>query len=187
MFQAVRYRMYEHVSIFAFFQAKRTRCLSSSSVFGAGSLYAVSSTIIQMVSSGFTSREFAGRSSFGIRFANSSDTTPAWSVHRLFSLQGFPNFGHIPPYLCARNLNIVKMKFFLTLLNYYAFIAFWITFLPQFVKRKDGHLLLSLSSNSKVFTFDHLFTHRSDFFSNFTIGNFFDWMARIPLKQIPEL
>ena len=69
--------MYEHVSIFAFFQAKRTRCLSSSSVFGAGSLYAVSSTVIQMVSSGFTSREFAGRSSFGIRFANSSDTTPA--------------------------------------------------------------------------------------------------------------
>ena len=187
MFQAVRYRMYEHVSIFAFFQAKRTRCLSSSSVFGAGSLYAFSSTVIQMVSSGFTSREFAGRSSFGIRFANSSDTTPAWSVYRLFSLQGFPNFGHIPPYLCARNLNIVKMKFFLTLLNYYAFIAFWITSLPQFVKRKDGHLLLSLSSNSKVFTFDHLFTHRSDFFSNFTIGNFFDWMARIPLKQMPEL
>ena len=57
MFQAVRYRMYElpkRVSmIFAFFQAKRTRCLSSSSVFEAGSLYDVSSTKIQMVSRGF--------------------------------------------------------------------------------------------------------------------------------------
>ena len=127
MFQAVRYRMYQlpkHVSMFAFFQAKRTRCLSSSSVLGAGSLYVISSTIIQMVSRGFTSREFAGRLSFGIRFANSSDTTPAWSVQRLFSLQGFPNFGHTSPYRCARNLNIVKMKFFylVELLRIYSFL-----------------------------------------------------------------
>ena len=57
-----------------FFQAKRSYCLSSSSVLGAGSLYVVSSTIIQMVSRGFTSREFAGRSSFGIKLANPSDT-----------------------------------------------------------------------------------------------------------------
>ena len=35
-----------------FFQAKRSHCLSSSSVLGAGSLYVVSSTIIQMVSRG---------------------------------------------------------------------------------------------------------------------------------------
>ena len=127
MFQAVRYRMYElpkRVSIFALFQAKRTRCLSSSSVFGAGSLYVISSTIIQMVSRGFTSRELAGRSSFGIRFAISSDTTPVWSVQRLFSLQGFPNIGHISPYRRARNLNIVKMKFFylVELLRIYSFL-----------------------------------------------------------------
>ena len=125
MFQAVRYRVYQlpkRVSMFAFFQAKRTRCLSSSSVLGAGSLYVISSTIIQMVSRGFTSREFAGR--FGIRFANSSDTTLAWSVQRLFSLQGFPNFSHISPYRCARNLNIVKMKFFylVELLRIYSFL-----------------------------------------------------------------
>ena len=46
-----------------FFQAKRSHCLSSSSVVGAGSLYVVSSKITQMVSRGFTSREFVDRSS----------------------------------------------------------------------------------------------------------------------------
>ena len=44
---------------------------------GAESLYVVSSTIIQMVTREFASREFAGRSSFGIKFANSSDAMPA--------------------------------------------------------------------------------------------------------------
>ena len=34
-----------------------------------GPLYVVSSTIIQMASSGFTSRKFASRSSFAIKFA----------------------------------------------------------------------------------------------------------------------
>ena len=63
--------------IFTFFQAKYNCCLSSSSVLGAGSLYVVSSTIIQMVSRVFISREFASRSSFGIKFANSSDAMPA--------------------------------------------------------------------------------------------------------------
>ena len=38
----------------AFFQAKRSHCLSSSIGFGARSLYVVSSKIIQMVSRGFT-------------------------------------------------------------------------------------------------------------------------------------
>ena len=56
-----------------FFQAKRSHCLSSSSVLGAESLYVVLSAIIQMVSSGFTSHEFAGRPSFGIELANPSD------------------------------------------------------------------------------------------------------------------
>ena len=38
-----------------FFQAKRSHCLSSSCVLGAGSLYVVWSRMIQMVSRGFTS------------------------------------------------------------------------------------------------------------------------------------
>ena len=59
----------QSVSKFAFFQAKRSRCLSSSSVLGAGSLYVASSTIIQKVSRVLTSREFAGRSSFSTKFA----------------------------------------------------------------------------------------------------------------------
>ena len=42
--------------------------------------YVVSSTIIQMVSRVFISREFASRSSFSIKFANSSDAIPACSV-----------------------------------------------------------------------------------------------------------
>ena len=57
-----------------FFQAKRSHCLSPSIVLGAEFLYVVSSTIIQMVSMGFTSHEFAGWSSFGIKLANPSDT-----------------------------------------------------------------------------------------------------------------
>ena len=42
-------------------------------------------------------------------------------------------------------------------------------FLTQFVKKKkkNGHPVLGLSS--KVFTFDHLFTYRSDFFNNLAI------------------
>ena len=56
-----------------FFQAKRSHYLSSSSVLGAGSLYVVSSTIIQMVSRGFISHKFAGQSSFGIKLAKPSE------------------------------------------------------------------------------------------------------------------
>ena len=54
-----------------FFRAKRSHCPSSSSVLEAGSLYVVSSTIIKMVSRGV---HIAGRSSFGIKLANPSDT-----------------------------------------------------------------------------------------------------------------
>ena len=42
------------------------------------------------------------------------------------------------------------------------------TFFTQFVRKKNGHLLLGFSC--KVFTFDHLFSHRSDFFNNLTIS-----------------
>ena len=61
---------------FAFFQAKRSHCLSAYSVLGARSLFLVSLTIIQMVSRGFTSPEFAVRSFFGIKFTNPFDTMP---------------------------------------------------------------------------------------------------------------
>ena len=45
--------------------------------------------------------------------------------------------------------------------------AFSITFFTQFVK-KTSHLLLGLFC--KVFTFDHLFSHRSNFFKNLIIS-----------------
>ena len=126
-----------------------------------------------MVTRGFASREFTDRSSFGMKSANSSDAMPAWSVHRLFSLQGFSTFvGDIPPYRCARNFDIVKLKFsfyLAVLLNYYAYTySFFDNIFHTVCKKKTGHLLLGLSC--KVFTFDHLFSHRSDFFNNLTIS-----------------
>ena len=77
-----------------------------------------------------------------------------------FSLQGFPTFaGHISSYRCARNFDIVKLKFFFTILSCrfitHIHAAFSITFLTNL--KKDGRTLLGLSS--KVFTFDHLFTY----------------------------
>ena len=76
------------------------------------------------------------------------------------SLQGFPTFaGHISSYRCARNFDIVKLKFLITFLScrFIAHIltALSITFLTHL--KKEGHTLLGLSS--KVFTFDHLFTY----------------------------
>ena len=140
------------------FLAKHSHCLSSSSYLGAGSLYVFSSTIIQMVSRGFTSREFASRSPFAIKFPNPSDTMSACAPP--FSLQGFPTFaGHISSYRCARNFDIGKWKFFFTFLSCrfitHELTAFSITFLTHL--KKNGHTLLGLSS--KVFTFDHLFTY----------------------------
>ena len=64
------------MSKFAFFQAKRSHCLSACSVLGARSLFLVSLRIIQMVSRRFTSPEFAVWSFFGIKFTNPSDTMP---------------------------------------------------------------------------------------------------------------
>ena len=58
-----------------FFQANRSRFFSLSSVFGAGSLYVISSVMLQMFSTGFRSGEFAGHSSLGIKLANSCDNT----------------------------------------------------------------------------------------------------------------
>ena len=77
-----------------FFQAKRGRhCLSSSSVLGAGSLYVVSLTIIQVVSRGLACR---------------SPFTISLQIHTMsacaapFYLQGFLTFfGHISSHRCA--------------------------------------------------------------------------------------
>ena len=97
---------------------------------------------------------------------------PTWSVHRLFSLQGFPTFvGHISPYRCARNFDILKMKFsfyLAVLLNYYAYTYSFFDNTFHTICKKTGHLLLGLSCN--VFNFDHLFSHPSDFFNNLTIS-----------------
>ena len=58
-----------------------------------------SSTIIQMVSRGITSHEFAGWSPYAIKFPSPCDTMSACAPP--FSLQGFPTFaGHISSYRC---------------------------------------------------------------------------------------
>ena len=129
-----------------FFQAKRSHCLSSSSVLGAGSLYVVSSTIIQMVSRGFTSHEFAGWSSFGIKLANPSDTMLAWSVHRLFLFKAFQLFLVTYPHTVVLETLIdnVKLKFFTFLccrIITRILTAFSIIFLTLFVKKRPSTLL----------------------------------------------
>ena len=106
----------QSVSKDTLFQAKRIHCLTSSSDLGASSCYVFWSTIIQMVSRGFTSREFTSRSPFAIKFPNPSDTMSACAPP--FSLQGFPTFAdHIFSYRCARNFDIVKLKFLFTFLS----------------------------------------------------------------------
>ena len=126
----------QSVSKVTFFQAKRSHYLSSSSVLGAGSLYVVSSTIIQMVSRGFTSHEFAGWSSFGIKLANPSDTMLAWRVHRLFLFKAF----HI--LLCSKLWSIMWSWNFFTFLFCgiitHILTAFSIIFLTQFVKKRPS-------------------------------------------------
>ena len=121
------------------FQAKRSHCLTSSGDLGAGSLYVFWSTIIQMVSRGFTSHEIASRSTFAIKFSNPPDTISACVPP--FSLQGFPTFaGHISSYRCARNFDIVKLKFFFylsALQTYYAYTySFFDNISHTFEKRR---------------------------------------------------
>ena len=110
----------QSVSKDTLFQARRSHCLSSSSVFGAGSLYVVSSTIIQMVSK-FTSREFPDRSPFAIKFANPSDTMSACAPP--FSLQRFPTFvSYVFILLCSKLWSCKVEFFYLSVLkNYYAY------------------------------------------------------------------
>ena len=115
------------VSKVTFFQAKCSHCLSSSSVLGARSLYVVSSTIIQMVSRGFTSHKFAGWSSFGIKFANPSDTMLAWSVRRLFLFKAFQLFWWLIPLpLCLKLWSILWSWNFFTSLCFVALLSIYL-------------------------------------------------------------
>ena len=96
------------------FPGKRSHCLSSSSDLEAGSLYVFCSTIIQMVPTGFTSREFASRSPFALKFPNPSDTMSACSPP--FSLQGFPSLAclYLHTVVLETYIDIVRLKFFFT-------------------------------------------------------------------------
>ena len=124
-------------------------------------------------SRGFTSREFASRSPFAIKFANPSDTMSACAPP--FSLQGFPIFvGHKSSYCCARNFDIVKLNFFIFLSSRivtHILTAFSITFLTHL--KNDHHSLVCLLK-SLLLTICLLTSLR--LLQQFT--NFFDWMAR---------
>ena len=113
------------VSKVIFFQAKRSHCLTSSSVLGAGSLHVVSSAIIQMVSRGFTSYA-------GLRPVLLWYKVGKYFWHHAcmkyappFSLQGFPTFlGNLYPYRLLETLiDNVKLNFFYlsALWSYYAY------------------------------------------------------------------
>ena len=127
-----------------------------------------------MVSRGFTSREFASRSPFATKFPNPSETMSAYACAPPFSLQGFPTLaGRISSYRCARNFDIVKLKFFFTFLPCglitHILTAFSVTFLTHL--KRDGHTLLGLSS--KVFYFRPLVhLYHADFSQQF--NNLFD-------------
>ena len=124
---------------------------------GAGSLYVVSSTIIQMVSRGFTSHEFAGWSSFGIKLANPSDTMLAWSVHRLFLFKAFQLFLVTYPHTVVLETLIdnVKLKFFYlsVLWNYYAYTySFFDNISHTFCEKTAIHSLVCLLRSSLLIT-----------------------------------
>ena len=89
-----------------------------------------------------------------------------------FSLQGFLTLAfHIYSYRCARNFDIVKLKFFVTSLPCklitHILTSFSITFLTHF--KKDGYTLLGLPS--KVFYFRSLVhLYHSDLVNSLTIS-----------------
>ena len=139
------------------FQAKHSHSLSSSSYLGASPLYVFSSTVIQMVSRGFTSREFASRSPFAIKFQIL--LTPCLHVRRLFLFKAFqPLLVVYLHTLVLETLILWSWSFFyLSVLKiYYAYTYSFFNDISHTFK-KDGHTLLGFSSN--VFTFDHLFTY----------------------------
>ena len=80
-------------------------------------------------------------------------------------------WSHISIPLCSKLWYCEVEVFFFTFQSWWIIThiltAFSVTFFTQFIK-KTGYLLLGLSC--KVFTLDHLFSHRSDFFNNMTIS-----------------
>ena len=124
-----------------------------------------------MVSREFTSRDFASRSPFAIKFGNPSDTTSACA--QPFSIQGFPIFvGHISSYCCARNFDIVKLNFF-TFMSW-RIITHILTTACSFYDnishtfKKQRPPLLGLSS--KVYFWPLVHLYRSDFFNSLPIS-----------------
>ena len=102
-----------------------------------------------MVSRGFTSREFAGRSSFGIKLANPSDTMLAWSVHRLFLFKAFQLFLVTYPRTVVPETLIdnVKLNFFYlsVLWNCYAYTySFFDNISHTFCEKTAIHSLVCL-------------------------------------------
>ena len=98
-----------------------------------------------MVSWGFTSREFAERSSFSIKFANPSDTMSVQSVHRLFLFKAFQPLLVI--YLHTVALETCGVEVFFTFLSRRIITNILTAFsmnISHIVckKKKNGHLLL---------------------------------------------
>ena len=128
-----------------------------------------------MVSRGFTSREFASRSPFAIKFANPSDTMSACAPP--FSIQGFPTFvGHMSSYCCAKNFDIVKMNFF-TFLSW-RIITYILTTAYSFFDN-ISHTFKKKKATTPCFVFESLYfsdfwalvhLYRSDFFNSLPIS-----------------
>ena len=120
-----------------------------------------------MVTRGFASREFTNRSSFGIKFANSSDAMPAWNVHRLFSFQAVQPL--LVTYLhtvVLETLILWSWSFLFTLQSCWISItdiltAFSITFFTQFVKKKPAIYSLVCLVRSLLLTTCSLIVHTS--------------------------
>ena len=74
---------------------------------------------------------------------------------------------HISIPLSSKLIDIVKINFFFTFLSHWIIYTYTYRFFDNIshtcCKKKYGHPLLGWSS--KVFTFDHLFPYRSDFFN----------------------
>ena len=78
------------------------------------------------------------------------------------------------PSVVLETLILLSWSFFFTFQSRWIIThiltAFAITFLTQFVKQRPSAPWSFLGLSSNVFTFDHLFTHRSDVFNNLAIS-----------------
>ena len=166
----------QRVSEGTFFQAKRSHCLSSrsSSGLGAGSLYVVSSTIIQIIARGFTSREFASRSPFARKFPNPSGTMSACAP-RLFVFKIFQALLII--YLHCVLLESLKITFLCCriITDILWYLVFRQHSLHIHRKKTAIHSLVCLLKSLLLTTCSLISFRLVQQFSNFC-----DWMARRP-------